>query len=89
MKNLILILSFLLCSFLISNESNAQQGYYPGRTVGYYPVISWFPQGISYSPTVLVGPNRRYVRVGGTFGYSAVTSVYTFNMYTGRYQRIR
>ena len=55
------------------------------RAVGYRPIITWFPQGTSMSVgSVIVSPDRRYVRIGVSMTQSGITGVNTFNFSGGR-----
>jgi hypothetical protein len=48
------------------------------RHVGFAPVITWLPSGTYMGASVVVSPNRRYVRFGGTVMFSSVGPVRTF-----------
>ena len=49
--------------------------------VGYAPVIRRFPSGTQLSASVVVSPDRRYVRFGGTAMFSGIGQVNTFTYY--------
>lgn len=51
--------------------------------VGYQPVILILPEGSNFSASVLVSPDRRYVRFSGGFIQSGVSSVQTFSFQSG------
>lgn len=46
--------------------------------VGYQPVVSWLPQGVSMSAQALVSADRRYVRISVSPMFTAITDVFTF-----------
>ena len=48
------------------------------RNVGFAPVITWLPSGTYMGASVVVSPNRRYVRFGGTVMFSSIGPVRTF-----------
>ena len=73
---MLLIISILFCSTAMAQ--------YPYRSrIGYRPQIMWFPSGAYMGTRAVVGPNRRYVRIGMNVGFSGVTRVDTFNYVTG------
>ena len=61
-------------------------GYYNSRSrVGFYPHITWMPQGAAMRVgPVTVGPYRRYVRFGINAGFSQVKGYSTYNIITGK-----
>ena len=46
--------------------------------VGYAPIITWLPSGTHLGASVVVTPDRRYVRFGGSVMFSSVGPVRTF-----------
>jgi hypothetical protein len=48
------------------------------RHVGFAPVITWLPSGTHLGASVVVSPDRRYVRFGGTVMFSSVGPIRTF-----------
>lgn len=71
-----------------SRNRMAGAGHFLGQrngTVGYRPIISFFPQGdMMTAGPVIVSPDRRYVRIGVSMTRSGITGVNTFNFSTGR-----
>jgi hypothetical protein len=59
------------------------------NSVGYRPIISFFPQGdmMTVGP-VIVSPDRRYVRIGISAARTGIGHVHTFNFSTGEYRRL-
>ena len=51
--------------------------------VGYFPVITWLPEGTSFGASAVVSPDGRYVRVNANPMFSSVGPVYTYNLNTG------
>lgn len=78
--------------FAVSRRRASLDGRFLGQTrgsVGYRPIISFFPQGdmMSVGP-VIVSPDRRYVRIGVSAAKTGIGHVHTFNFSTGEYKRI-
>ena len=59
-----------------------------GRPVGYYPVVTWLPEGASLGASAVVSPDRRYVRMNLQPFFSRVVGVDTFNFRTGETRRV-
>ena len=73
--------------FAVSRRRASLDGRFLGQTrgsVGYRPIISFFPQGdmMSVGP-VIVSPDRRYVRIGVSAAKTGIGHVHTFNFSTG------
>jgi hypothetical protein len=61
-------------------------GYY-APAVGYIPVITWLPEGVSLTTQAVVSPDRRHVRLSVVPFFSTIGPVYTFNYMTGETRR--
>lgn len=69
-------------------------GYYPGsryypRNVTYIPQVTWLPSGASLGASAVVSPDRRYVRMSLSPTFYSIPRVDTYNLNTGKRQRIR
>jgi hypothetical protein len=62
-------------------------GPYRGPAVGYFPVITWLPEGTSLSAQAVVSPDRRHVRMSVLPFFSTIGPVHTFNFMTGETRR--
>jgi hypothetical protein len=62
--------------------------YFPVPAVGYFPVVTWLPSGVSLSASALVSPDRRHVRMSLAPFFSTIGPVYTFNYMTGETRRL-
>jgi hypothetical protein len=54
---------------------------YPGTA--YAPVVTWLPQGTSFSASAVVSPDRRYVRINAAPFFSGIGPVNTFRFAPG------
>ncbi len=61
-----------------------QQRAYGGGGVGFAPVITWLPEGVTLGASAVVSPDRRYVRITAMPFFSSVPSVSTFNFRNGK-----
>ena len=57
---------------------------YGNRIVGYQPIITWLPQGVSLGTSAVISPDRRYVRIGVSPMFSTVGPVQTYNFSMGQ-----
>jgi hypothetical protein len=62
--------------------------YAPGGPVGYFPIVTWLPEGVSLSAQAVVSPDRRSVRMSLVPFFSTIGPVYTFNFLTGETHRL-
>ena len=62
-------------------------GPYGAPAVGYFPVITWLPEGASLSARAVVSPDRRHVRMSVLPFFSSIGPVHTFNFMTGETRR--
>ena len=51
--------------------------------VGYFPVITWLPDGTSFGASAVVSPDGRHVRINANPMFSSIGPVYTYNWNTG------
>jgi hypothetical protein len=58
------------------------------RRAGYFPVITWLPEGAHLGASAVVSPDRRYVRVQAMPFFSSVGPVDAFNFSTGQSYRL-
>lgn len=64
--------------------NNNRIGFPNGNAVGYQPVITTLPSGVSLSAGVIVSADRRYVRISLSPIFSGIRHVSTFNYVTGK-----
>ena len=60
-----------------------------GGAPGFYPMITWLPDGASLTASAVVSPDRRHVRINAMPFFSQVGPVHSFNFFTGQTRRLR
>lgn len=68
---------------LVSRRAYAEPG-----PVGFFPVVTWLPEGVSLSAQAVVTPDGRHVRMSLMPFFSTIGPVYTFNYMTGETRRL-
>jgi hypothetical protein len=63
--------------------------YYPNRRVQYVPQVTWVPSGMSLGANAVVSPDRRHVRMSLSPSFFSIPRVDTYNLQTGKRQRVR
>ena len=64
---------------LSKHDNNKTYRSFIRTRVGFQPVITMLPQGVSLSASAIVSGDRRYVRMGLTPLFSTIGNVDTFN----------
>jgi hypothetical protein len=62
--------------------------YFPPPVIGYFPIVTWLPTGVSMSASAVISSDRRHVRTSISPFFSGIGPVHTFNYATGEYRRL-